>query len=70
MQSSTELDEISRVQNHFSQLARHSKVSLELVRKIERYRKFNRGLLLNSYDKSDIVTLRPGSKVELFMYRT
>ena len=39
------------------QLARHSKVTLELVRKIERYRKCSRGLLLNSYDKSDIVTL-------------
>ena len=39
------------------QLARHSKVTLELVRKIERYRKCCRGLLLNSYDKSDIVTL-------------
>ena len=38
------------------QLARHSKVTLELVRKIERYRKCSRGLLLNSYDKSDIVT--------------
>ena len=33
------------------QLARHSKVTLELVRKIERYRKCSRGLLLNSYDK-------------------
>ena len=39
------------------QLARHSKVTLELVRKIERYRKCSRGLLLNSYDKSDIVAL-------------
>ena len=41
------------------QLARHSKVTLKLVRKIERYRntKCSRGLLLNSYDKSDIVTL-------------
>ena len=39
------------------QLTRHSKVTLELVRKIERYRKCSRGLLLNSYDKSDIVTL-------------
>ena len=28
------------------QLARHSKVTLELVRKIERYRKCSRGLLL------------------------
>ena len=37
--------------------ARHSKVTLELVRKIERYRKCSRGLLLNSDDKSDIVTL-------------
>ena len=39
------------------QLPRHSKVTLERVRKIERYRKCSRGLLLNSYDKSDIVTL-------------
>ena len=39
------------------QLARHSKVTLELVRKIERYCKCSRGLLLNSYDRSDIVTL-------------
>ena len=39
------------------QLARHSKLTLELVRKIERYRKCSRGLLLNSYDKNDIVTL-------------
>ena len=39
------------------QLARHSKVTLELVRKIEMYGKRGRGLLLNSYDKSDIVTL-------------
>ena len=31
--------------------------TLELVRKIERYRKCSRGLLLNSYDRSDIVTL-------------
>ena len=39
------------------QLVRHSKVTLELVRKIERYCKCSRGLLLNSYDRSDIVTL-------------
>ena len=39
------------------QLARHSKVSLELVKKIERYRECSRGLLLNSYDKNDTVTL-------------
>ena len=39
------------------QLARRSKVTLELVRKIERYRKYSREILFNSYDKSDIVTL-------------
>ena len=39
------------------QLARHLKLTLELVRKIERYRKCSRGLLVNSHDKNDIVTL-------------
>ena len=39
------------------QLARHLKVTLVLVRKIKRYRKCSRGLVLNSYDKSDIVAL-------------
>ena len=39
------------------QLARQSKVTLELIRKIKRYRKCSRGLLLNSYDKRYIVTL-------------
>ena len=39
------------------QLARHSKVALVLVRKIESYSKCSRVRLLNSYDKSDIVTL-------------
>ena len=37
--------------------ARHSNVTLELVRKIKRYHKWSSGLPLNSYDKSDIVTL-------------
>ena len=39
------------------QLARQSKVTLELIRKIKRYRKCSRELLLNSYDKRYIVTL-------------
>ena len=39
------------------QLARQSKVTLELIRKIKRYRKCGHGLLLNSYDKRYIVTL-------------
>ena len=39
------------------QLAHYLKVTLQLVRKIKRYRKCSSGLLLNSYDKSDIVTL-------------
>ena len=50
--------------NHSSeQLARQSKVTLqikvtlELIRKIKRYRKCSRGILLNSYDKRYIVTL-------------
>ena len=33
------------------------KVTLELIRKIKRYRKCSRGILLNSYDKRYIVTL-------------
>ena len=37
------------------QLARHSEVTLEPVRKIERCYKCSRGLLLNSYDISDII---------------
>ena len=41
----------------YEQLARQSKVALELIRKIKRYRKCSRGLLLNSYDKRYIVTL-------------
>ena len=39
------------------QLARQSEVTFEPVRKIERYCKCSRELLLNSYDTSDIVTL-------------
>ena len=39
------------------QLARYSKVTLELVRKLKRYSKCSRGVLLNSYYKSYIVNL-------------
>ena len=42
------------------QLARHSKVTLEPVRKIERYRKCSRGLLLNAYDKRPSLIMAPG----------
>ena len=41
------------------QLARHSKVTLELVRKIERHRNVVEVPFLNSYDKSDILSLSP-----------
>ena len=39
--------------SYLSSVACHSRVTLELVRKIKRYRE----LLLNSYDKGYVVTL-------------